>query len=187
MAGPKALLAAPLLLAVLLAAAATARGQKAPSEDDAKAALLYNFSKFVEWPAGAFQDDRSSLRLCLLGADPFGGSLQALAGEEVAGRKLILLRSRMIDDPAGCHVLFISRSEQERLPRILAAVRDAPVLTVGDTQGFLERGGIVNFVLEGSRVRFEISQAAAERVRIKISSHLLRLATRVVAGEGPGG
>src|SRR5262245_36707769 len=137
---------APLLALAVLAAPAAARGEGAPPEHDAKASLLYNFSKFVEWPDAAFQDDRSALRLCVLGTDPIGGSLQAITGGDVAGRKLILLRSRMIDEPAGCHILFISRSESERLPRILAAVREAPVLTVGDMPGFLEQGGMVNFV-----------------------------------------
>ena len=174
-----------LLAAALLAAPGKVHAEKTVPEYEAKAEFLYNFTKFVEWPSEAFQDDRSAFRLCVLGADPFGGSLQAIVGEELAGRKVILLRSRGISDPAGCQILFVRRAERERLPRILAAVRDAPVLTVGETQGFLEQGGIVNFVLEGSKVRFEISQAAAERAGIKISSQVLRLATRVVAGGRP--
>jgi hypothetical protein len=175
-----------LLLAVLLAAPAGAGSQGTASEYDVKAAFLYNFTKFVEWPARAFHDDRSTVRLCVLGGDPFGESLREIAEGEVAGRRLTVLSTSLMSDPTGCQILFISRSERERLPEILAAVRDAPVLTVADTQGFLEQGGIVNFVLAGPRVRFEINQGAADRAGIKISSRLLRLAIRVLTGPRRG-
>ncbi|HEV8579352.1 MAG TPA: YfiR family protein [Thermoanaerobaculia bacterium] len=171
----------------LLAAPATGRAEAAATEYELKAAFLYNFTKFVEWPAAAFHDDRSSLRLCVLGEDPFGGSLQAIAKEEVAGRKVTVLRSDLLSDPSGCQILFVSRSEEGRLTAILEAVRDAPVLTVGEMEGFLEVGGIINFILQGSKVRFEINQESAERAGIKISSKLLRLATRVVSEARKGG
>lgn len=174
-----------LLMMALLGAAGAAWAAKALAEYDVKAEFLYNFAKYVEWPSAAFHDDRSSLRLCVLGEDPFGGSLQEVAKAEAAGRKVAVWRIPSMRDPVGCQLLFISRSERERLPQILQAVREAPVLTVGDTEGFLEQGGIVNFVLEGSKVRFEINQRSAERAGLKISSRLLRLATRVVAGERP--
>jgi YfiR/HmsC-like len=178
---------APLLAVVLLAAPGTARAQAAAPEYDVKAAFLYNFTKFVEWPADAFHDDRSSLRLCVLGEDPFGGSLREIAKEEVAGRRLSVWRASLMSDPTGCQILFVSQSESKRLPQILAAVRGAPVLTVGDTEGFLEKGGIINFVLQGSKVRFEINQDVAEQSGLKISSKLLRLATRVVPGTAKPG
>jgi YfiR/HmsC-like len=167
--------------AVLFLLAAPAAGvQDTASEYDVKAAFLYNFTKFVDWPPWAFHNDRSTVRLCVLGDDPFGESLREIAEGEVAGRRLTVLSVPAMNDPAGCQILFVSRSERERLPEILAAVRDAPVMTVSDTKGFLEQGGIINFVLEGSRVRFEINQEAADRARLKISSRLLRLATRVL-------
>ena len=178
-------IAAALLLALLLAAPAGG-AQDTASEYDVKAAFLYNFTKFVDWPATAFHDDRSTVRLCVLGDDPFGESLREIAEGEVAGRRLTVLTVSSMNDPAACQILFISRSERERLPEILAAVRDAPVMTVSETKGFLEQGGIINFVLEGPRVRFEINQGAAERAGLKISSRLLRLATRVVTGGRPG-
>jgi hypothetical protein len=149
------------------------------SESDVKAAFLYNFTKFVEWPSAAFADARSPLKICVLGEDPFGKTLRALMDEEVGGRPLSLLRLDNLSNPAACHVLFISRSEKKRLPQILAALGETPVLTVGDTPEFLEQGGIINFILEGSKVRFEINQEAAERVGIKISSKLLALARNV--------
>ena len=181
------LLAAPLLLVTaLLAASGTAGAEAAVPEYDVKAAFLYNFTKFVQWPPSAFHDDRSSLRLCVLGEDPFGESLETVAEEAVDGRTLTVLRAGWMNDPAGCQILFISRSESQRLPEILAAVRGAPVLTVADVDGFLEKGGIINFILEGSKVRFEINQEGADQAGLKISSKLLRLATRVVAGARQG-
>jgi hypothetical protein len=172
--------AAALLVAGFLALPPETGARDTAAEYDVKAAFLYSFTKFIEWPESAFHDDRSSLRLCVLGDDPFGGSLQEIMNGEVAGRHLTVLRVSSLKEPAGCQVLFVSRSEREKLPQILNAVREAPVLTVGDTSGFLEEGGIVNFVLQGSKVRFEINQASAERAGIRISSKLLRLATRVL-------
>lgn len=180
-----AVLSRAFLLAALLTAAPTL-AQRVASEYDVKAAFLYNFTKFVEWPAGAFADEKASLRLCVLGENPFGGSLQTLAEEEVAGHRLTVVRSESLSSPEGCHVLFISRSERERLPRILNDVRNAPVLTVADSPGFLEQGGAINFVLDRSKVRFEINRRAAERSGLKISSKLLQLATRVVPASETG-
>jgi hypothetical protein len=171
-----------LLLALLLAAPALAAAPAA-SEYDVKAAFLYNFTKFVDWPSEAFSDP-SSLRICVLGEDPFGKSLQAVTDEQVGGHKLIVTRTESLARPAGCQVLFISRSEREKLPQILAALKDAPVLTVADTNGFADRGVIINFVLEGSKVRFEINTDAADRAKIKISSKLLQLAKRIVTNPG---
>jgi hypothetical protein len=171
-----------LFLAALLALPAAAPAQTAP-EYDVKAAFLFNFTKFVDWPSSAFPDP-NSLKVCVLGDDPFGHSLQAVAGEQVANHKLTVVRTDSISKPGGCQVLFISRSEREHLSQILAAVRDSPVLTVGDTKGFVDQGVIINFTPEGSKVRFEINTESAERAGIKISSKLLQLAKRVVPSPG---
>ena len=176
-AGKKALLL--LFFAEALALSTAARAEVAASEYAVKAAFLYNFTKFVEWPPKAFADERSPLKICVLGADPFGKALRSFMDEEVGGRRLQLLRVDTLNNPAACHVLFVCRSERDRLPQILAAVRGAPVLTVADTAGFLDDGGMVNFVLEGGKVRFEIDQEAAERSGIRISSKLLALARHV--------
>jgi uncharacterized protein DUF4154 len=171
-----------LPLALLLAVPALLGAQTA-AEYDVKAAFLYNFTKFVDWPSSAFPDP-SNLRICVLGEDPFGKSLRSVAGEQVGGHKLIVMQTDSISRPAGCQVLFISHSERERLPQILAAVKDAPVLTVGDTNGFADHGVIINFVLEGSKVRFEINTESADRAGIRISSKLLQLAKRIVPNPG---
>jgi hypothetical protein len=172
----------PLLLALLLAVPALAGAQTA-AEYDVKAAFLYNFAKFVDWPPAAFPDP-NSLRICVLGEDPFGKSLQAVTDEQVGGHKLIVTRTESLAKPTGCQILFISRSERERLAQILAAVKGSPVLTVGDTDGFANRGVMINFVLEGSKVRFEINTESADRAGIKISSKLLQLAKKIVANSG---
>jgi hypothetical protein len=171
-----------LLLALLLVVPGAAPAQTAP-EYDVKAAFLYNFAKFVDWPPAAFPDP-DSLKICVLGDDPFGGSLQAVAGEQVASHKLNVLRMDSIAKTAGCQILFISRSEQSRLRQILAAVKGSPVLTVGDTEKFVDDGVIINFTLEGSKVRFEINTEAADRAGLRISSKLLQLAKRVVSAPG---
>lgn len=173
-----------LLLALLLGLPRALGAQVAASEYDVKAAFLMNFTKFVEWPPAAFSSDTSML-LCVLGEDPFGKSLELVSDEQIAGRKVQLLRIREMPEPEGCQIVFVSRSEKRRLPEVLAHLRGAPVLTVADTGGFLEQGGIINFTLEGSKVRFEINQEAAERAGIKISSKLLRLATRVKGSPEP--
>lgn len=168
-----ALLRRALLLVLLLPGMARAQ---AP-EYDLKAAFLFNFVKFVEWPPTAFAGDRTPLTICIYGDDPFGRTLDAVVqGERVGERGLLVQRPDSLDDVRGCHVLFVCRSEKGRLAEVLAQVREAPVLTVGDTDGFLRAGGVINFVLEGSKVRFLIDQAAAERSGLRISSKLMRLA-----------
>ncbi|HEV7506588.1 MAG TPA: YfiR family protein [Thermoanaerobaculia bacterium] len=156
-----------------------AHAQAVAPEYDVKAAFLFNFTKFVEWPPTAFADERSPLKLCVLGENPFGKTLRALTGEEVGGRKLLLTHLDNLNNLETCHVLFVSRSERDRLPKILADLQSAPVLTVGDTPGFIDQGGMINFILEASKVRFDVNQEAAERAGIKISSRLLALAKHV--------
>lgn len=163
------------LIVLLLALPAPAAAQ-AP-EYHLKAAFLFNFVKFVEWPPQAFPGARAPLTLCVYGEDPFGRTLdEVVRGEKVGERSLAVRRPDSLEALDGCHVLFVSRSEAERLGGVLAQVGNRPVLTVSDTEGFLQAGGVINFVLEGSKVRFLINQKAAERNGLRISSRLLRLA-----------
>jgi hypothetical protein len=169
------------LLGVLLAFLPAGAFPQAASEYDIKAAFLYNFTKFVEWPPQAFPAQSSQLKVCVLGENPFGKILESvIEGEEVQGRRLSFLRVDVLHNPGFCHVLFISRSERERIPAILTAVQGSPVLTVSEMDGFLEKGGAINFKVQDGKVRFEINQGAAERAGLKMSSKLLRLATRVI-------
>jgi len=158
-----------------------ALAQPEASESDVKAAFLYNFTKFVEWPPAAFQDASSSFRLCVLSDEAFSRSLQAVVeGQEVAGRKLTLLRLGSSHDSKSCNLLFIGRPEHERIAEILASMAGSRALVVGESTGFLKQGGMINFHLQGGKVRFEVNLKAAEGEGLKISSKLLRLATRVL-------
>jgi hypothetical protein len=141
-----------------------------------KAAYLFNFAKFVEWPPAA---RRGALTICVAGRNVFGDALErTVTGESVDGRPLAV---RVILEPMdGCHILFVPRGAAA--PAYLRASQDAPVLTGGEMPRFIDEGGVANFVLEGTNVRFEISQPAAERVGLRISSRLLRLARLPGAG-----
>jgi len=163
-----------LLTAVITAVGTvTTAGQDVPREYTVKAAYLYNFVKYVDWP-----DKKSSVLICIAGQNPFGTVLESLVrNERVRG---VPLSTEVILEPrAGCDVLFTPRSSN--IPAYLKAVSGMPTLTVGETDRFIEQGGIVRFVADGKNVRFEINPAAAERVKLRISSRLLQLA-RIVEG-----
>jgi hypothetical protein len=149
-----------------------------PSEYQVKAAFLYNFVKFVEWPAEALTKQEGMV-LCVFGKDPFNGELdQATQGKSVDGRKLAIHR---INDPVAaisCHVLFVGASEPGRSRAVISAVRNFAVLTVTETDRRAE-GGMINFLMDGQRVRFQIDAKAAARVGLKISSKLLQVAVGV--------
>jgi hypothetical protein len=152
-------------------------------EYEVKAAFLYNFVKFVEWPADTFEGPTDKIVLCILGEDPFGESLDNVVRNEVLnGRPLSVHRTRDVLEARDCHVVFVPRTERARQERILAGLEGRGILTVGEADGFLNAGGMIRFVLEQNRVRFDINLAAAERSRLKLSSKLLRLARTV---QGP--
>jgi len=175
-----AALAAVLMVVFVRASPAWAAEAPAPSPAPAghyplKADLLYNFAKFVEWPAEAFYADNTPFRICVQGDDPFGPDLEPAPKKRVNGRSVVVQRGTGDDPLAGCHVVFIAVSEAPRLARALS--RFGPgVLTVSDIPGFAERGGTIGFVMERERVRFEINTDAAQRAGLKISSKLLKLA-----------
>lgn len=169
-----------LVLAILAAAflhgAALAQPDQ-PSEYDVKAAFLFNFTKFVEWPQGSFEDSQAPIVLGIVGDDPFGDSLvRMIMGQKVQGRSLIIRRERIGDDLRRCHVLFVSVSEREHAARILASVQTASVLTVSDMEGFAEAGGVMQFVTQDDRVRFLVNLDAATQARLRLSAKLLALA-----------
>lgn len=161
-----------LLATALLLVAASAQAQDVALEYRVKAAYLLNFARFVDWPPAAFKD-REPFQICVAGRNPFGGELaEMVRSETLAGRALAVRVIR--DDAASCHLLFIPRGIAAR--RFLRQVSGDPTLTVGESPGFLGQGGHINFVLDGGNVRFQISQAAAMRQRLTISSRLLKLA-----------
>ena len=148
-----------------------------PREYDVKAAFLYHFVQFVEWPADTSSSDTTPFIYGILGDDPFGVSLEdIISSKTIHGRPLTLKRFRSLDELEFCHVLFIGSSESERLQQILDTLQPWHVLTVGETEQFAHKGGIINFVIEDKKVRFEINVEAANQAALKINSKLLRLA-----------
>ncbi len=155
---------------------AAALGQTV-DEYQVKAAFLYNFAKFVEWPPQAFHDSGAPLTICVLGQNPFGRSLdQAVDGKVVDDRRLVVRQFADVRQVSGCHILFVSASERKVLRSILGDLKESGVLTVGETDGFTADGGVISLLLEGDRVRFEINLDAAGRQKLRISSKLLSLA-----------
>lgn len=151
-------------------------GAQEIEEYQLKAAYLYNFAKFVDWPAHAFAGASSPIAICILREDPFGGALEEVIRDKTAaGRPLV---ARTIDDlPArGCHILFIASREWKRSRPGLRPMPGIAILTVGETAGFTAAGGMVSFKLDGGRVRFEINLEAARQASLQISSKLLSLA-----------
>jgi hypothetical protein len=152
-----------------------------PSEYEIKAAFLYNFAKFIEWPTDQFVAPGSPIVIGVVGQDPFDGVLdQTVKDKTINGRSLLIKRSNAVQDLKSCHILFVSPSEKKRLPQIMSGLAQASVLTVSETEQFLQEGGIINFVIENNRVRFDINKGMADRARIRISSKLLGLAKSVV-------
>jgi len=150
--------------------------QTPSSETLIKAAFLYNFAKFVEWPVDAFADDQTPLTLGILGKDPFGDALETIRDKSVGGRRLEIKRSKTIQDLEKCHILFISGSEKNRVKMIFNGLKGSNTLTVGDMESFAQRGGIINFISVDKKIRFEINVDAAMQTGLKISSKLLKLA-----------
>ena len=168
-------------------------------EYQVKAAFLYNFLQFVDWPEEKSADSNEPITIGIIGKDPFGDAFGSIKDKKVkGGRGVIIKRFKSFEDlkkstekdkPESdqetetltkCHLLFICSSEQKNLKEIIDLLKDHSVLTVADMQGFLESGGIVNFVIEENKVGFEINIAAAEHAKLKIRSQLLRLAKRIV-------
>jgi hypothetical protein len=171
------------LAAFALAAAAPAQ-TSSTREYQVKAVFLFNFAQFVDWPPAAFSDPQSPLVIGVLGKDPFDGALDdAVRGETVNARPLEVRRFKSVEEIRDCHVLFISGSESAHLDRILGALKGRNILTVGDTDGFAERGGMIRFVIEKNKVRFRINLDSAKAAGLTISSKLLRPAEIVTSGK----
>jgi hypothetical protein len=161
----------------MLAPAGQAAEQPPPLEYQVKAAFLLNFTKFVEWPSDGFLDAASPIAICVAADDPIAPVLeQMLEGESVDGRKVVMLRAPP-DLSRSCQVLFVGKGERE-VPKLLSSLR-ATVLTVGETEGFLADGGMINFVIDNRRVRFDINQKAVTNSSLKLSSKLFNVARKV--------
>lgn len=171
---------ATLVLSVLLVlCAAVSAAAEALSEEQVKAAFLYNFAKFVAWPAGAFAGPHDPIVFGVLGKDPVGDAVQGLSGRTVQGRAVVVMRYQRVLDVKVCHVLFIGRSEQDRIEDDIQTLSGTPILLVADSEQFARRGGMINFVLERNRVGFEINLESMKRSKLVVNAQLLKLARTV--------
>jgi hypothetical protein len=164
----------------LVYAAASFAELNGPSEYQIKAAFLYNFAKFIEWPTSTFRDPKQPMGICVFGRDPFGHALEeALYGKSIGSRSVFLGRTQQIPELARCQVVFVSAAESSHVMEIVNGLRGHSALLVGESEGFASSGGAIQFVLDQNRVRFAINPDAANRAGLKISSKLLALATIV--------
>jgi hypothetical protein len=171
---------------VLVASLADAGVASSTGEYDVKAAYLYNFAKFVEWPAESFPSPDAPFSICVLGPDPFGQVLDDVArGERIQGRPLVVRRLKGWDDAEACQILFVSTSVREDFDQLLGGDTFRRTLTVGEVPQFLAAGGHISFFLEGTSVRFAVNADAVARTDLQISSKLMRVAR--VDRTKPGG
>ena len=175
-----------MLLLVFFPAASLPLAPNAP-EYDVKAAMIYNFALFIDWPDQSFSSATEPISVCVLGEDPFGQSLETnFEGKTVRGRQLEIRRVQRLSELQTCHIAFISPSERKRIPEIISAVGNSSVLTIGDVKDFVESGGVIGFRTEDEKIRFDINIKAAQHANLKISYKLLNLAT-VYGQEGKAG
>jgi len=169
-----------LLVVPWFSGPALAQPPASSSEDEAKAGFLLNFLKYVEWPSSTDSDTNAPLQICLIGENRFGKPLSALMkSKTIDGRTVVLEHCEGDCAWRQCRLLFVSGSESRKVEDVLAATKNLPVLTVGETEDFLERGGMISLVMRDKAVRLEINLAAAEGAGLKISSRLLAVANVV--------
>jgi len=175
----------------------------ASREYQIKAAFLHKFIKFVDWPKEKMYDVNKPIVVGILGKDPFGDAIEIIMGEQVKDKKLVVRWFESFEDSKNsngkdkpsvhkkikairkCHLLFFCYSEKKYREEIMKSLKGSHVLTVGDMNGFLESGGVINLIIEDKKVRFEINISAAKRAGLKIRSQLLKLARRVVREDTP--
>jgi len=159
-----------------------ADAQSPPLEYQVKAAFLYQFSKFVEWPPQAFQNNQYTICIGVVDGGPMVSALQSIEGKETKGRRVAVKRFKTPEELAFCHILYVSPAMESRLAAILERLKGTSTLTVSDIRGFARRGGMINLITIEDKIQFEINVETAEKANLQISSHLLRLA-RIVSGE----
>jgi hypothetical protein len=161
--------------------------QASATEYQVKAAYLYNFGRFVAWPDKGETAKNQPFEICVLGEDPFGAALDTtVAGATIGGKGVVTKRITSPGEIDDCRVLFVSASEGGRLTEVLNALAKASVLTVSDIPQFSQHGGMIQFVLDGRRVRFEVNLTNAQGAGLNLSSELLKVAMRVTRNPHPG-
>lgn len=174
-------------LVLLCAYPALLASAQSATENQVKAAYLFNFAKFVEWPAETFDKADSPMNFCSLGRSGVVDEMDSVRGKSVHGHMITVKHLHGPEDIKGCHLVFMASSAVKNQQRLLQAARGLPMLLVGETSGFALAGGTINFIQENERLLFEISIKAAESAHLKISSRLLAVARIVSPGqEGTG-
>jgi uncharacterized protein DUF4154 len=180
---PGTVLAASVVLlfaSVLLIFSDKAIAQSQVDEYRLKAAFLFHFAQFVEWPAKGLPN--GEFVFCIAGEDPFQGDLERTVQGKVIGTRPVRVRHlHRPQDGQECQLLFIERNERAR--EFIASVKDISVLTVGESEDFLRQGGIIRFSMEGRKVRFDVNQETAEKAHLNVSARLLLLARNVIGGK----
>jgi len=167
-------------LAMLCWSAASGKGAEVLKEYELKAAFLYNFTKFIEWPTNRFQDAHAPFVVAVAGHGPCTAELEKIAKErKVNGRTLIIKWVKIPEAAKGAHVLFVSVSEDSRLKEWLAAAHGAGVLSIGESEPFARQGGMINFGLEGEKIRFDLNIERADAAGLKVSAQMQKLARTV--------
>jgi hypothetical protein len=167
-----------LALLALIAAIGQVRAEDPVADEyPVKAAFLFNFAKFVEWPADAFKGPDDPFAICVLGQNPFRGALEdVVRNKTVAERGFVVREVSNAQQASKCHIVFVTASERKRFHTLLAELKGHSILTVGEAEDFVANGGVINFKLKDARVRIEVDTGAAERAKLRISSKLLSLA-----------
>jgi len=179
------LVAAALMSLWLLSASASGAEATENLEQRVKAAFLYQFAAYVEWPPYSFVQADSPVTIAVMGAEPLAAELsQVVAGRTVGGRALAVKRVRPGESLAGVHILFVGKAENSQLSQLAQGAKPRPILTVTESDGALAQGSMINFVLVDRRVRFEIALDSAEKSGLKLSSRLLAVAQDVRVGGG---
>lgn len=177
---PSLLLFAFAFLMTLLASQMSHAQSDNSREYQIKAAFLYNFVQFVKWPGTTFSSSDSPFCIGILGDDPFGSALDdTVQGEAIDGHRLVVVRSPRVEELTGCQVIFVCRSEADRVGTILSQLNSKPILTVSELPNFASNGGDIDFYLSSGKVRFEINPDSARQCGLKISSQLLALGKTV--------
>ena len=170
---------------ILWFGAATLLAQTVAKEYRIKAAFLFNFSQYVEWPPDAFKDANDPLTYCTIGDDPFQGVLDESLNAKSAGKRPLQVHHlRPPENFQACQILFIGTNEKKRVAEVLETLKQSPVLIVGESSHFAQQGGTVGFLSEDNPVRFEVNLDAAQRARLNISATLLSVAKTVIGTPG---
>jgi hypothetical protein len=183
----RALVITTTMLSLLLQAGSVQTAETPPlSERQVKALFLFNFAKYVDWPAGAFSNSSTPIVIDVIGEDGFSDEFRRVTGDRtVNDRKVVIKQIEATADLNDCQILFIGSSEKAHLSEILEAVKNSAVLTVGETDRFLLQEGMINFTKKENKIHLEINLVPAHRANLKLSSKLLTVAD-VVLGKTEG-